>query len=197
MKKQITTVLALLLALAALVSGCKPTGPAATTPPAETLAPATPSPTPETTPVQSGLTGDTKDILAAISKGANIDFETFDEQVSAETSQSYIGLTPEQLAEYAEDAYVSIAALNVSAHLTALVKCKDAAAAAEVKSLIADNFDSHRWVCVQPEQCLVVEAGNYVFLVASYNETATALKDAFLALAGDAAGEADVFFEAE
>ena len=42
MKKQITTVLALLLALAALVSGCKPTGPAATTPPASSPMKVTP-----------------------------------------------------------------------------------------------------------------------------------------------------------
>ncbi|OQA73890.1 MAG: hypothetical protein BWY35_00138 [Firmicutes bacterium ADurb.Bin248] len=201
MKRQILIALALLAAFAALVSGCKPASPAptatppavTTAPPMETLAPATPSPT----PVQSGLAGDTKDILAAVNEGANIDFETFDEQITAETCQSYLGLTPEQLSEYAEDAYVSMAAMNVSAHLTALVKCKDAASAAEVKSLVAKGFDSGRWVCVRPDRCLVVEAGSYVFLIASYDEIATALEDAFRALAGDAAGEADVFFEAE
>jgi len=201
MKKQILAALALLLAFAALVSGCKPAGPAATTPPIETLAPATPSPTPEatpeTTPAQDGLFGGTMDILAALNRSANIDFMTFDEQISAETCQSYLGLTPEQLGEYAEDAYVSVAAMNVSAHLTALVKCKDAASAAEVKSLVAKGFDSGRWVCVRPDLCLVVDAGNYVLLIASYAEPASVLRDAFLVLAGDAAGEPDVFYEAE
>ncbi|HWQ57802.1 MAG TPA: hypothetical protein VN540_02190 [Clostridia bacterium] len=204
MKRQFLISLALTLALTAFISGCNPAAPSATaTPPVETTAPpqttppATPAATPEATPGQSGLNGDTKDILASINEGANIDFSTFDEQITAETCQSYLGLTAEQLDEYVEDAYVSVAEMNVSAHLSALVKCNDEASAEQVKQLIADGFDSGRWVCVRPDQSFVVDAGIYVFLVASYDETATALKDSFLAISGDAAGEVDVFFEAE
>lgn len=203
MKKNLIVILTLMLALSSVLAGCKasippaatPTAPAASATPVQTPAPTTPAPEP--TDTATGLSGGTKDILAALFKKAALDFDTFDETVTAENCQSYLGLTPEQLAEYAEEASASPAAMNVSAHLMALVKCKDAAAAAEVKKLVAEGFDAGRWVCVFPDQAFVVDAGAYVLLVATYDEIAAPVQDAFLEMAGADAGEVDTFFNFE
>ena len=173
MKKKLTITLALILALSAALMGCAK-GPGAE---------------------DTKLSGATNDILAAVFKSSGLDFMTFDEQVTEETSESFLGLTPEQMKENVDDAYVTTAAINVHAHLTALVKAKDAAAAQKVKELIAENFDSGRWICVFPEQSLVIDSGAYVLLVSSSKEEGDALKNAFVELAGEkSVGEENLFF---
>jgi hypothetical protein len=121
---------------------------------------------------------------------------TLNDQVTAETSQGKLGLAPEQYAEYVSDAYASTAAISAFAHEVAIIRCKDAAAAAEVKKLVAGGFDPNQWVCVAPDQCYVMEAGELVLLVATVNPGADAIKDAFAAMAGIDPAAADVFFEA-
>jgi hypothetical protein len=201
MKRNLIVTLVLLLALSAMLAGCNGSNPAQTTqPPAATTA--QPEVTPEATPVQTpeateepaGLSGDTKDILSALIENAKLDFELFDEQVNAENCQSYTGLTAEQMSQYVEDAYASMATMNVSPHIVVLVKCVDEASAAAVEDLIAKGFDSSRWVCVMPDQSFVVDSGVYVLLVSSKIEAATAVKDAFLEMAGDNVGEVNEFF---
>ncbi|MDR3278090.1 MAG: DUF4358 domain-containing protein [Oscillospiraceae bacterium] len=177
MKKYVALCLCLLLAAAAF--GC-----AAKTP-----------------PVSDTLSGSLTDLMASIRSGADalLDDESrlpmsFDSAADSENCQGMLGLTPDQLEKYAEDAVVSTAAIGSHAYELALVKCKDAASAAEVKKLIAAGFDSGKWICVFPDQSFVIDSGSYVLLAATTADAADALQQSFRSLAGELVGEVKVFY---
>jgi hypothetical protein len=151
--------------------------------------------------VSDTLSGSPAELMASVLSGADalLDDESklpmsFDSAADSENCQGRLGLTPEQLAQYVEDGVVSTAAIGSQAHEVALVKCKDAASAAEVKKLIAEGFDSGIWVCVFPERSFVVDSGSYVLLAATSAAAADALQQSFAALAGELVGEVKVFY---
>ena len=120
---------------------------------------------------------------------------TLDDAVTAETCENTLGLTPEQFEEYVTEAYSSVGAIMTQAFLVGLVKCSDAKAAAEVKKLITENFNHNRWICVLPEQCFAVEAGNFVLLGAVYDNVAETLQAAFSEQFENKAGTVNKFYE--
>ena len=121
--------------------------------------------------------------------------KTFDDEVTVAKCQDTLGLTPEQFEQYVSEAYSSVAAITNQAFLVGLVKCKDAKAAAEVKKLIAENFNHNRWICVLPEQCFAVEAGNFVLLGAVYDNVAEILQNSFSEQFEGKAGTVNKFYE--
>jgi hypothetical protein len=178
---------------------------------ATATAAATPAPSETGAPEDGGaggggaLAGELPDILSALMEKANGILDegnrfgmTLNDQVTAETCQGKLGLSPEQFGMYVSDAYASTAAISAFAHEVAIIRCKDAAAAAEVKKLAAEGFDPMQWVCVAPDRCYVVDSGEYVLLVATVDPGAGAIEQAFAEMAasgGGTAGEAVVFFE--
>lgn len=172
MRKSIALLLSLALLGALVLAGC-----GASEPPAE-----------------SNLSGSAADVLADVIEASGEDFGmTFDEPVTNGNSTGYLGLTAEEFDEYVDEAFASNAAMTTSAHMIAVIKCKDADAAAQVKALSAANYDSGRWICVMPEQSFIVESGSYVLLASVTDDAAQAIQTAFTELAGTA-GELDVFF---
>ena len=146
------------------------------------------------------LEGTVSDILASLISETDTRLDdankmpfAFANDVSVETAQGILGLSPEQFNEHVAEATVSVAAIGTFAHQVALIKCTDSAAAAEVKALVAAGFDATRWICVFPEQCFVIEAGDYVLMAATTNARANALLEAFVSMA-DTTGEVDIFF---
>jgi len=93
-----------------------------------------------------------------------------------------------------------MAAIGSHAHQIILIQAKDAAAAAEVKKLVAgrvggkDGYDPMKWVCVWPDQAVAVESGNYVLLVASRKDIVETALRVFKDMAGSI-GQADIFYE--
>jgi hypothetical protein len=147
------------------------------------------------------ISGALPDVLGTVLAGANELLGegqgfgmSLDSEITAENSQGMLGLTPEQFGQYVTEAYASNAAIMSFAHEVALVKCQDAEAAAEVKQLIADGFDSKKWVCVTPDQSYVIDSGSYVLLVATTNEGGEALKQSFETVAQGNVGEIKVFY---
>lgn len=169
------------------------------------------SSSPETSPTVSvtpsadvsagGLEGDVIIALSALVEqargklsGDNALPNSFEEALTAEKSQIMLGLTPEQLTTYADEAAVSQSMFGFG-YMSALVKCKDAAAAKEVKKLIAENFDEAAiWICAIPEECSVVDYEQYVLLGVAPVATCTALREAFAGMADGALGETDRFY---
>ena len=142
-----------------------------------------------------GLSGDPATVLNTLINSCDVEMAgTMDIAVSADSAQRYLGLSSEQFSQYVTSAAVKEAAINAQAHLVALIQCKDASAAAQVKSLAASGFDPLRWVCVTPEQCFVVDAGSYVLLAATYADVSAALQSAFAGLAGSSMGAVNVFY---
>jgi len=116
--------------------------------------------------------------------------------VTAENSQYAIGLSSDDFTKYVTDVAVSQAAILTSAHEVILIQAKDARSAAEVKRLVADGYDSGKWVCVFPEKCCVIDSGDYVLLVSSTAVIVDAVIDAFKTVAGST-GEANTFFTSD
>ena len=147
------------------------------------------------------LKGTTSELLSKLFENAQAQLPAgnvlpagLDDKITAENCLGMLGLTPQQLEQYVEEATVSQAAITSIAHQVALVKCKSSADAKTVKQLIADGFDSGRWICVFPEQSLVQESGSYVLLVASAKVNVEALKAGFSELAKGNVGTPVVFY---
>ena len=139
------------------------------------------------------LTGTAQEVLAQLKDRVELGM-TLDDEVTAEKAQNVLGLTEAQFGEYVESAYEAMAAIATFAQSTVIVKCRDAAAAAQVKKLIAGGYDSRKWICVFPEQSVVVESGSYVLLAVGLTDTTNALVEAFKDLSGGNMGTPDVFF---
>ncbi len=155
--------------------------------------PGTPT-TPSTTEEELLLKGSAEEVLGQILDQAQLDQGTFDEPLDQDNCESYTGLSYSEIQELAADGFSSQAAINVVPHLVVVLQGKDKEAADQLKEAIVDKFDSHRWVCVMPDQSFVVTAGQYVLLAATNNEDAGKLKAAFAELAGSAADAVNEFF---
>ena len=142
---------------------------------------------------KDSLTGTPEEILAQLKDKVALGM-TLDEEVTAERAEYVLGLTEAQFGEYVESAFEAMAAIATFAQSTVIVKCKDAAAAAQVKKLIAAGFDSNKWICVFPEQSVVVESGSYVLLAVGVVITTDALVEAFKDISGGNTGTPEVFF---
>ena len=144
--------------------------------------------------VKDTLEGTPQELLAQLKETAAADFGVgFDSAVTAETAQGTLGLTADEFEKHVDSAYESAAAISAVAQSNVLVKCKDAAAAANVKKLTAKGYDSGKWICVYPEQSVVVESGSYVLLAVGTKESTDALVAALKALSKDNMGTPDVF----
>jgi len=143
------------------------------------------------------LTSPPEEILAQLKETVNLGM-TFDDEITSGSAvsnpQGALGLTDAQFAQFVESAYEAKAMINTAAQRTAVVKCKDAVAAAQVKKLIAEGFDSNQWICVFPQQSVVVESGSYVLLAVGIVETTDALVEAFKTLSDGNTGSPDIFF---
>ena len=147
------------------------------------------------------ISGDTVTILEEILSGADAQLSdpdklpgSFTDPVTADNSQGMIGLTPAQFDKYVEDAYASTGMIITFAHEIALVKCNDIAAAAEVKKLIAEGFDSNKWICAFPDASLVIDSGSYVLLAVGNKNAVQAVAESFSNIADGNVGEINIFF---
>jgi len=120
---------------------------------------------------------------------------TLDVEITAENSENMLGLTPAQFEQHVMDSYTMIAAIGTFAFEVALVKSNSYADAAEVKNLIANGFDSHKWICVWPELSFVVESGRFVMLGAVPHDAAAALQENFSTYFSTNSGTVNTFFE--
>ena len=141
------------------------------------------------------LSGSAEEVLEQLLEAVDLEFSVFTEAVDEENSASYTGLTYLELTEQAQEAFSSQAEININPHLLVVLKGQDPAAARQLSEQIAEKFDSHRWVCVMPDQSFVVTAGDYVLLASTNNDIAEMIKVAFFELAGPSAGEVNEFFQ--
>ncbi len=143
-------------------------------------------------PSSSGeLAGSSSEALAQVLDGADYG-ETpalGEEALTAENCEGTLGLSAEDFEQYVTDGTLSYAQISAVAHLSAMLKCKDADSAVAVRDALAEKFNVHRWVCVIPERVFAVNAGEYVFFTASFTDYANALYESFTALAGEGVGE--------
>lgn len=143
-----------------------------------------------TAPAGDTIEGDPLELLNTLVTDAKIELMTENMELAADETLTYLlGLTPEDFTADVEKGAVSMAMISSQAHMVALLKCNDAAAAQTVKEKLQKQFDIRRWLCVTPEMCYAINSGSYVFFVASTVDYGEALLEGFTALAKDNVGE--------
>lgn len=143
---------------------------------------------PDTNATGDTISGEPLALLETIVTDAKIELAIDTAEMTADISQYTVGLTADDMADV-ESAAISQAMMTSQAHMVALLKCKDADAAQTIKQKLHDQFDVRRWVCVLPDKCYVIESGSYVFFVATMEDYADPLFDAFKTQAGENIGE--------
>jgi len=141
---------------------------------------------------QSALTGEPDEIMVALmEKAAGYVTDkyglpaTFNDPVTAATAQGLFGLSAEEFDTYIESAISNKGMLLTTAHIVTLAKLKDAADYKTVMNLVAEGFDSGQWICVFPDESLVIASGPYVLLIASKTDWSNAVLTAFKEMAGE------------
>ena len=148
-----------------------------------------------------GADVDTKAAVASILEkataavGEGIIPMTLDVELTKDNCKGYTGLEPEKFEEYVMDGYTMAAALSSQAFDLALIKCKDYAAAKEVKKLVAAGFNPAERVCAVSELAFVVESGRFVLLGGVKASAAEAFQKAFADQFETKIGEVNTFFE--
>jgi len=146
---------------------------------------------PPATDEGSKLSGTPVEILSALvqtlkADGVEMPMSLEPMDVTSDLAHNTLGLTTDEFDRLVVSAANSLAAIGTFAHQIVLIEANDVRAAGEVKRIISSNggYDPQKWVCVWPERCVVVDSGDYVLLVASYNEVV----DAAIAIFKDMAG---------
>jgi hypothetical protein len=105
--------------------------------------------------------------------------ETLGHEVTSDSAQGDAGLSAENFQANVTAGWAATAAINVNAQTTVLLQAKDSKAAQQVAEQVASGFDSHKWICVLPEESTVAWTGTYVLLVVGGAADNKALVDAF------------------
>lgn len=132
------------------------------------------------------LEGSLSDILNTVYESAELsqDFreamEYFDSgEIPADSAEYLIGTTE---VEYTESIY-SMPMMSAVPYQCILLRLPEGADADAAKQTIQDHADPRKWICVEAESIVVENIGNVVLFVMADNETANAMKTAFLNLA--------------
>ena len=139
------------------------------------------------------LTQIVTDTTAAMPEANPVPKPLPNQAVTADNCTNIMGLSADDFNKYVDSASQSIAAIMTFPHEIILIQAKDAASAVKLKTLIADNYDSHKWQCVLPDESSVIDSGSYVMLVASRTDITDAAVAAFKNLAGTT-GDLNTFY---
>lgn len=101
------------------------------------------------------------------------------EQITGEKTEYYLGKPGIEF----ETAIASESMITTTAYSLCLVKAKEGADIEKIKKDIKENVNPRKWICVgvEPENVIVDNIGNVIFLVMS-DDYAKPLHDAFLGL---------------
>lgn len=113
--------------------------------------------------------GNLEDYMTALYNGISEDNlpMLMNTEITAENVSMFINTE----AEF-KDALASDAAIGSIAHSVCLFRAEDADKAAELATLIDENADPRKWICVEAEKKEVAQRGNLVLLVMTAESTA-------------------------
>ncbi len=115
------------------------------------------------------------DILKEVMSDVDVGIETDYMLLDSENFQYFA------FVDYKEgyEAACNEAVINACAHSVVLVRVPDGEDAAAVAKDIEANANPRKWVCVEAEETKVVQNGNLVLLVMSYDDTTPAVVNSF------------------
>lgn len=126
------------------------------------------------------LTGSLEEIMEQVYTGieADLSFPKDTVTITAENSEYYLGVSDIDF----EEAIASEPMMSSIAHSIVLLKAKEGADLASIKTKIKENVNGYKWVCVgvEDENIIVDNIGNIVILI--MDENSKELHDNFLSL---------------
>lgn len=133
----------------------------------------------------SGLEGSCEEILNRVYENAELDeglreaMEDYEMKAIDASMEAYILGTEE--VEYTDSVY-SAPLMTGVAYQCVILRLAEGEDVEEAKRLLAENADPIKWICVEAESVVVENTGDVVLYVMADEETADAIKTAFLAL---------------
>ncbi|MCM1087599.1 MAG: hypothetical protein NC419_05540 [Muribaculaceae bacterium] len=133
----------------------------------------------------SALQGDLQDIMADIYAGVDLDAETKEvmqeyyitDTLTADNQQALLGTDS---VSYMEGVY-SVPMNSSIAYQCVLLRVEEDEVE-NVKSLLKENADVNKWVCVSAETVLVENRGNVILFIMSNKDAAYAVSESFQAI---------------
>jgi len=148
-----------------------------------------PQDTSESTTEPTVLTGSLSEIIDKIY--TNAEENSYSTDYASEDAMHGFEVTSDRLEyfygctfEY-EEAYASEYMMTPPAYSLSVIRLKEGANVEEIKTMIEDNVNPMRWVCVGVEKVIVVNVENIIGVFMMSEEGATALSNSFLALGGN------------
>lgn len=131
------------------------------------------------------IEGDLQEIMAQIYEGVDLDAETKEamqgyviDTLTPENEQAFLGT---EGVSYAEGVY-SVPMMSSIAYQCVLLRVAPEDVE-DVKTMLKENADVNKWVCVSAETVLVENVGDVVLFIMSSQEAAYAVSASFQALA--------------
>lgn len=131
------------------------------------------------------LTGSCIDILNEVYETAELDtdlrgaMQYYETTTIDESMEEYILGTDE--VEYTDSAY-SAPMMSSVAYQCVILRLEEDADVVKAKQTLRDHAEPAKWICVEADSVVVESVGDVILYVMADKDTASAIKDAFLAL---------------
>lgn len=141
--------------------------------------------------VNGTATGDVSgDIITMMEKGNIMVNAPYQEYITAEISEAYVGLTQAEYEESIEEGVFFESMMSPANQSYCLLKVKEGADVAALQQKVFENANPRKWICVTADKVLVMADDSYIMLAMGPQEACAALKAEFEALAGSDVREA-------
>lgn len=144
----------------------------------------TPNSTPSSSssaPAEKKIEGDLTELITKLYEGVPEDkmVGTMETPVTAETSESFTGVTSDKYKE----AVASDAMINAQAHSVVLMRANSAEEAEALAKEVEEKANPNKWICTGAEKKIVDRVGDTVVLIMTFEDIADTIHQNFLNLA--------------
>ena len=146
---------------------------------------------PSTEVVAGTATGDVSgDMLTMMEKGNVMVNAPFQDYITAEIAEAYVGLTQAEYEENIEEGVFYESMMSPANQSYCLLKVKEGADVASIQQKVFENANPRKWICMTADRLLVMADDSYIMLAMGTNEACEALKAEFEEMAGSDVREA-------
>ena len=135
--------------------------------------------------VTGTATGDVSgDIITMMTNGNVMVNAPYQEYITAEIAEAYVGLTQAEYEENIEEGVFFESMMSPANQSYCLLKVKEGADVASLQQKVFENANPRKWICMTADRVLVMADDSYIMLAMGPQEACDALKTEFEAIAG-------------
>lgn len=136
-------------------------------------------------PVVGTATGDVSGDIATMMVDGNVMVPApYQDYITSETSEAYVGLTQAEFEENIEEGIFYESMMMPNNQSYCLLKVKEGADVASLQQKVFENANPRKWICVTADRVLVMADDSYILLAMGPQEACDALKVEFEKVAG-------------